>query len=257
MFMCLDSSLKMPNSKTTAATVYRVFFVIVMAVSCLWLLTGREFVETMKAKAPIPACIDYKPIRPSSFHLTAPNTSVFLYIGVMSAPSRWERRLGIRQTWFQHCDERTKCVFFTDKEDMDGKRLSAHLQYILAREKEDYSDMIFSDAPGGLNFARRILWMLEYALNRTNFRYFLRIDDDHFLCLRKLLWELPQRESKTLIWGYQHCVKTETRLDEGWYLMSVDVATAFVGMKNRGGGGNLGINRDILHTTRKGNNRLS
>ena len=77
--------------------------------------------------------------------------------------------------------------------------------------------------PGGYNFALRLVWILRYSREHFDYDYFLRIDDDHFLCLDRLLYELPFRKKSALIWGFIHCKPRIVRVDEGWLLMSADL----------------------------------
>ena len=64
-----------------------------------------------------------------------------------------------------------------------------------------------------------LLWFSE----TYHFDYFLRIDDDYFLCLDRLLFELPYRPKQGLYWGYIHCRDHVVRVDEGWMILSRDI----------------------------------
>ena len=63
---------------------------------------------------------------------------------------------------------------------------------------------------------------------KFDFRYLLRIDDDYFLCLKRLLLELPTRPKKNLIWGYFHCQAGITWIDEAFMIFSKDIIQKFV-----------------------------
>ena len=62
--------------------------------------------------------------------------------------------------------------------------------------------------------------MLKWAASHYNFDFFLRIDDDHFLCLDRLVYELPHRPRNSLYWGFIHCREDIVRVDEGWMILS-------------------------------------
>ena len=77
---------------------------------------------------------------------------------------------------------------------------------------------------GGHRFTERLLWMLQwYTKNYSSFQYFLRVDDDYFICMERLLYELPFRPDNGLYWGWIHCTNNVVRVDEGWMILSRDI----------------------------------
>ena len=62
-----------------------------------------------------------------------------------------------------------------------------------------------------------------YTDNYPSFQYFLRVDDDYFICMDRLLYELPFRPDNGLYWGYTHCTDNVIRVDEGWMILSRDI----------------------------------
>lgn len=113
-----------------------------------------------------------------------------LIVAILSAPNRVVRRNGIRMTWMNDCSRNdVLCRFFTDS--------PLQMNPIVKRELQDesirYGDLEFMSVPPGINFGRRMLWLLQWSVANYNFDFFLRIDDDYFLCLRKLLAEVPYR----------------------------------------------------------------
>lgn len=76
---------------------------------------------------------------------------------------------------------------------------------------------------GGNNFSLRLLWMFKWIAKHQTFDFFLRIDDDHFLCLDRLLFELPSRPKQSLYWGFVHCRERIVRVDEGWLMLTSDL----------------------------------
>ena len=131
---------------------------------------------------------------------------VILFVGIISAPQLISRRNALRASWVNECKKKEiPCLFFTDGQDMHGNKLPLHVQIPLHQEQLLHGDMILAESPGGINFARRYLWMLNWANAWYKFKYFLRIDDDYFVCMDRLLFELPHRPREKLYWGYVHC----------------------------------------------------
>jgi hypothetical protein len=120
--------------------------------------------------------------------------NIELFVGILSAPLRIDRRDGIRKTWMTSCTSNNKviCRFFTDSARyIKPWALSAAVK----REQRLNKDLEFMPVPPGYHFAERILWSMDWATKRYKFNFFLRIDDDYFLCLERLLHELPYRRS--------------------------------------------------------------
>ena len=131
---------------------------------------------------------------------------VLIFVGIVSAPQKVFRRNAVRRSWLKECkDKGIPCLFFTDYQDMHGNKLPEHIYVPLHQEQLLHGDMILAQSPGGINFARRYLWMLNWANVRYKFKYFLRIDDDYFVCMDRLLLELPHRPKEKLYWGHVHC----------------------------------------------------
>ena len=113
-----------------------------------------------------------------------------LIVAILSAPKRMDRRTALRLTWMNECGGKdVLCRFFTDQlTSMEPKIKAAVVQ-----EGLKYGDIEFMPIPGGINFGLRMLWLLEWAVRNYEFDFILRMDDDYFLCLRKLLMEIPHR----------------------------------------------------------------
>ena len=117
-----------------------------------------------------------------------------LVVAILSAPIRFDRREGIRVTWMKECKQSglVVCRFFTDRlSDMKPRVRKA-----LLNENRTNNDLEFMPIPKGYNFGRRMLWLMEWSAENYDFDYFLRVDDDYFVCLKKLLLELPHRPEK-------------------------------------------------------------
>ena len=129
-----------------------------------------------------------------------------IFVGIFSAPQQILRRNALRKSWLNRCKENgIPCLFFTDGRDMRGNKLPEHIYMPLEKEQRLHKDLILAQSPGGINFALRYLWMLNWAIERYSFDYFLRVDDDYFVCMDRLLFELPRRPRTKLYWGYIHC----------------------------------------------------
>ncbi|XP_047133129.1 uncharacterized protein LOC100197483 isoform X1 [Hydra vulgaris] len=152
--------------------------------------------------------------------------TVGLIIIVSSAPSRVDRRLAIRQTWFKQCKSTlklsVKCVFLTDwKPSSYGVDLQS--------ESIKYGDIYFQNLTGGFDFGKRFLFHMVWAMQNFKFDYFLRLDDDYFLCLERFLNEIPMPPNKLYHWGWIHCIKDLVRPDESIILLSRDLIEIFLG----------------------------
>ena len=146
--------------------------------------------------------------KPMNQDLTAGNfkRKVIIFIGIFTAPKWIIRRNAIRGSWLKQCKEKEiPCLFFTDGQDMRGNKLEEKIYVPLKQEQSLHGDMILAESPGGINFALRYLWMLNWANARYQFEYFLRVDDDYFVCIDRLLSELPHRSKEKLYWGHVHC----------------------------------------------------
>ena len=131
-----------------------------------------------------------------------------LLIAVMSAREYKERRQAIRETWFQEChsSRNVVCRFFTDAQNGRGDPIDEDVIKELNEESaNNRGDLVLLNTPSGTNFSLRLLALFEWANQSLKFDYLLRIDDDQFLCLERLLAELPYRPRKRLYWGYTHC----------------------------------------------------
>jgi len=157
-----------------------------------------------------------------------PRPSVDVVFIVSSAPARVDRRMGIRGTWWPDCktSERVSiiCVFLTDEKDKStavGKKLLA--------ESDRYGDLRFQKLEGGFDFGKRFLYHMLWAMTNYKFKYFLRLDDDYFLCMKRFLHELPMPPPPLYHWGWVHCVQDIVRPEESIILLSKDLVELYLG----------------------------
>ena len=116
-----------------------------------------------------------------------------------------------------------QCVFMTDSPDE-----STDIGKEVLKEKLKYEDVEFQNLQGGVEFGKRYLYHLVWAVQNFEFDYFLRMDDDYFLCLDRLINELPMPPQKMYHWGYVHCIKNIVRPEESIILFSRDLIEKFL-----------------------------
>lgn len=93
--------------------------------------------------------------------------------------------------------------------------------------------MEFQPLQGGVEFGLRFLYQAKWASANYDFQYFLRTDDDYFVCLTKLLNELPLRPKESLCWGNFHCEAKTSWVDESWMVFSRDIIGKFLEQDTR------------------------
>ena len=159
--------------------------------------------------------------------MTARRRRLVASIGVR--PGNFARRAALRRTWLRWLGEAadTEYVFFTEIPQPGSRGYNASLAPLLRAEAEEHGDMFFQEGPAGYGKenGRRELLHLQHFLSRRRFRFYLRVDDDGFLCVRQLLEELRWHHKPPLLHGRYHCHDAKARMDENYLLMSHDVAS--------------------------------
>ena len=107
--------------------------------------------------------------------------------------------------------KQVKCVFATDGLIKDRAKRSLILQ-----ERNRYKDLELQLLPSDdvMRFGQRFLVSIKWAMAKFDLQYFLKLDDDYFVCLKRLLSELPSRPTGNLVWGHFHCEVGITWTDE-------------------------------------------
>ena len=113
--------------------------------------------------------------------------------------------------------------FFTDAPENSTEQGRAVLQ-----EQKLNEDIIFQDLSGGVEFGKRFLYHMVWAMQNYEFDYFLRMDDDYFFCLERFLHELPMPMRPMYHWGYVHCLPNIVRPEESVILFSRDLVEKFL-----------------------------
>lgn len=170
----------------------------------------------------------YHPIF-KKFYIQEPSNKkrVNIIIIVSSAPKRIERRTMIRRTWWTQCRTtgsiQPECVFITDYQGPGDRYF-----HLVHNEKMQYDDLHFQFVESGVTFGKRFLSHLLFAETMYDYDYFLRIDDDQFLCLDRLLLELPYPVEKHFHWGWLHLQFDIRRPEESIIMFSHDVVLTFL-----------------------------
>jgi len=152
---------------------------------------------------------------------------VNLLILVSSAPKRGDRRAAIRETWWSQSSKndkvKVKAVFITDDPDNNTE-----IGREVLHEQQTHGDIVFQKLRGGIEFGKRFLYHLIWAMQNYDFDYFLRMDDDYFFCLDRFTHELQIPMQKMYHWGYVHCVTDIVRPEESMILLSRDLVERFL-----------------------------
>ena len=100
---------------------------------------------------------------------------------------------------------------------------------LILNEKDKFKDINLQPLKGGRGqFGFRFLNQIKWAAAKFNFQYLLRIDDDYFLCPKRLLCELPLRPKQNLVWGFFHCQAGITWVDDAFMIFSEDIIQKFL-----------------------------
>ena len=118
------------------------------------------------------------------------------------------------------------CTFITDGYISDQSVVKEFLQ-----EQQQHGDILFQPVGRGPQFGFRFLIHIKWATAKFNFQFLLRMDDDYFLCIKRLLNELPLRPKQNLCWGHYHCAAGNLWMDEGWMIFSRNIIETFLAQK--------------------------
>ena len=164
----------------------------------------------------------------SSFDASERNT-VELFIAILSAPPHLERRNAIRKTWASTVASYSVVYkFFTD-----AMELKPRTKRELLDERKLHADLEFTPTRGGYWMSHRFLHALFWAFKRYKFKFFMRLDDDYFLCLNHLIDDLQYREREEfLYWGWLRCQPRMVAMDEGFVILSADLLQEIVQRNN-------------------------
>lgn len=158
--------------------------------------------------------------------------SVVLVVGVIS--NRPEKREAIRNTWLAWADDRVVVRFFTDVPNTGDFENDRQAAAALKEEADSHGDLVMIEVYKGMNGVR-LVEVMKWMSKRFVFDYFLRLDDDYFLCLRRLVDDLEitylvedslpppyiaQYSHPAIYVGHRYCTKFGSRIDEAYLLLS-------------------------------------
>ena len=144
-----------------------------------------------------------------TFH-DSQRTKSHLFIGIFSCISSNDRRNVIRKTWLKYCEISSKCAykFLLDKNTQFGDPCTENITNLSIEEsKSNSNDIILLKSFAGTNFGQRMYQLMDWLHKNYDFKYFLGLDDDHYVCLTKIIYELQGKDQKNLYWGKQVCGK--------------------------------------------------
>lgn len=185
--------------------------------------------------------VDVREVEPSG---GGKKPHVLLVIAIVSARS--DRRASIRDSWRKWGDERVEIRFFTEAPSGGGSD-DAVAAAALEEEMAAHGDLLIMDIEPGMNFALKLLWGMRWMSEHYTFDFFLRLDDDYFLCLERLLNELDatvaaaQRPLKIYA-GHRYCdLEGQIRIDEAYLLLSAPLVDRILTTNNLWCGGHGGV----------------
>ena len=120
---------------------------------------------------------------------------------IVSAVSNFERRQTIRQTWLSEIVN-SKIVKYYFVIGTDGLSVSENRKLII--ERKNYSDLLLLDnVPDAYQkLTQKILASFKWAHNHEKFEYLLKVDDDSYVILSRLIHELTRLPSSRLYLGF-------------------------------------------------------
>lgn len=157
-----------------------------------------------------------------------------LFIAIGSAPGNFALRNAARQGWLRWLpsDGTVSYRFFSDTPPVTSDLLSSSTVdwSSLRRESKRYKDVVLQPLPTGYGsnehnlYSQRARFQAEWTVRYVSEAdFFLRIDDDSFLCLHRLLYELKALPRSQLFWGRFWCREGRNRADENFMLFSRDI----------------------------------
>ena len=125
---------------------------------------------------------------------------VFLVVIIFSAPSNFEARNSIRQTWLSEARSDTQHYFVIGINSLNGD-----LNTTIQSEQKRFSDLLLlnnvKDSYTALT--KKLLASLLYIHQNVQFRFLLKCDDDSYVQLQQLHYELKSVPFKQRVyWGF-------------------------------------------------------
>lgn len=181
---------------------------------------------------------------PTANYIPSAKDRITLFIAIGSAPSNVVLRHAARLSWLQWVpkDGSVKYRFFSDLRPRvpESQTLNSENSYgdevwdNLEKEVASTQDITLQPLDSGYgrpddnSFGKRALFQIRWANYYFDYDYYLRVDDDSFLCLHKLLYEIKSSPREQYMWGRFWCREGRNRADENFLLLSRDVANFVV-----------------------------
>lgn len=201
----------------------RTYVLFTLAFLCLLILLYITFFLTTDSD-----------LRSSSTSRQGPHNAATLFIAIGSAPGNVALRNAAREGWLRWLpsDDTVSYRFFSDTPPsaFDASSSFSVDWSSLRREANRYDDLVLQPLPTGYGsndhnvYAQRARFQAAWTVRHIpDADFFLRIDDDSFLCLHRLLYELKALQRSQMFWGRFWCREGRNRADENFMLFSRDV----------------------------------
>ena len=155
----------------------------------------------------------------------AERPAVRFFIAIGTSPRNHALRAAARVTWLSSPEiaaANATYRFFTDAD------AASDLRAGLAAERAAAGDVVaYAVQSGYAWFAQRAFCQFEWALQHYAFDYFLRVDDDGYLCTRQVVATLASAPPARFFLGKYFCMEGRVMADENFMLFSRDVIAFF------------------------------
>lgn len=185
--------------------------------------SGTRPPQTTCGKTVASELIDLKSITPPG------RPKVIIFINMPAAGGWSTRRDTIRNTWLSTVKNYSIAYrFFTDSIDVKPEIIKA-----LEKEREQFKDIEFIPTRPGYWLTHRYLFAMFWGYKHYDFKFYLKFDDDYFVCLNNLMTDIQYRmNEKLLYWGWFECDPKMVAMDEGFLILSVDLVEEIIKRNN-------------------------
>lgn len=138
---------------------------------------------------------DGKPSTDSANILFATN----LLVVVMSAPSHFDVRNVVRETWAQTLPNGASVRFV-----VGGKNLPDETLENIKQEQKVHRDLLIIEdiEESYSSLTRKLLSMLKWVSRHVKYNFLMKVDEDSFVRVEKILDELLTKPQERLYWGF-------------------------------------------------------
>lgn len=130
-------------------------------------------------------------------YLEKPKT--FLLLVLFSAPDNYFRREAIRNSWLRNRGHGDVAHLFG----IGVQGLSPNALASLQKENEQYGDlMLLNTVEGYEKLSAKLLESVKYACSEFEYQYLFKGDDDTFVNLKEMMYELSTKRKTRFYWGF-------------------------------------------------------